>query len=340
MANHVSRRRKKKMLPGYALVFIDVCLIGVSLVVFSLFHHVIPRQGSEDLSKLPGGYRTPPVIATTTPPAATEGPTDNLDPSIDTSGWGYKFYDKFTTGEVEKTDTSYRSKDVSVTMTKVQENGVTYYIQDIYIRSIDNIRTAFAQDKYGRGITENTLEMAVRNNAICAINGDYYGAGGSGDCVVIRNGYLYKSSPDGDVLVLYYDGTMKTYSKDEFDGDTAMANNAYQAWCFGPALLKDGKAMTDFDSDVKRANPRSAIGYYEPGHYCFLTVDGRQPGYSDGMTLAQMSELFESLGCVEAYNLDGGQTAMMTFGDSVANQPYNGGRSCSDIIYICEWEGV
>lgn len=44
----------------------------------------------------------------------------------------------------------------------------------------------------------------------------------------------------------------------------------------------------------------------------------------------------EDLGCRVAYNLDGGKTAAMTFGDSLANQPAQGGRTTSDIIYIGE----
>lgn len=101
-------------------------------------------------------------------------------------------------------------------------------------------------------------------------------------------------------------------------------------------LLKDGQPMTSFNSDVNVANPRGAIGYYEPGHYCFVLVDGRQPGYSNGMTTRQLSQLFYDLGCKVAYNLDGGQSAVVTFMDSVANKPYKGGREISDIIYVAD----
>ena len=101
-------------------------------------------------------------------------------------------------------------------------------------------------------------------------------------------------------------------------------------------LDANGQPMTEFNSNVNRANPRSAIGYYEPGHYVFLLVDGRQPGYSSGMTTEEMSQLFYDMGCKVAYNLDGGQSAVMTYNGAVANKPYNGGRSISDIIYITD----
>ena len=79
-------------------------------------------------------------------------------------------------------------------------------------------------------------------------------------------------------------------------------------------------------------NPRSAIGYFAPGHYCFVVVDGRQKGYSEGMSLDELASTLASLGCQTAYNLDGGATAMMVFQGKLVNQPTNGGRTSSDII--------
>lgn len=234
-----------------------------------------------------------------------------------------------------ETATGYKSGDISVALTQVQENGVTYYIEDIYLKNITSLRSAFAQDTYGRSIVDRVLNIAQENDAIAAINGDYYGAGTIG--VVIRNGQLYSDRVDGDVLVLFYDGTMQAYAASEFDADAAMAQGAYQAWSFGPSLLSgDGQALTGFLSGIAGANPRTAIGYYEPGHYVFVVVDGRQAGYSNGMTLAQLAALFEKLGVQVAYNLDGGKTSQMTFGDALVNQPTQGGRTTSDIIYITE----
>ena len=96
--------------------------------------------------------------------------------------------------------------------------------------------------------------------------------------------------------------------------------------------------MTEFNSNVVRANPRTAIGYYEPGHYCFIVVDGRQTGYSEGLSMEDLSQLMYDLGCKVAYNFDGGQTSMMVFDGKVVNKPYKDGRSCSDIVYVGEGE--
>lgn len=172
--------------------------------------------------------------------------------------------------------------------------------------------------------------MANAGNAIFAVTGDYYGARNKG--VVIRNGDLYRDSLNGDVCVLYADGVMETYQETEFDIQAATARGVWQAWNFGPALLDNGQAITKFTSAIKGKNPRSSIGYYEPGHYCFITVDGRQEGYSVGMSLAELSQVYAKLGCRAAYNLDGGATAEMVFQGELVNRPYKGGRQSSDII--------
>ena len=89
------------------------------------------------------------------------------------------------------------------------------------------------------------------------------------------------------------------------------------------------------DVNVKR-HPRAGLGYYEPGHYCFIVVDGRQKGYSVGVTSEGFAQIFQDLGCQVAYNLDGGATAVMYFNGQIVNKPTKGGRNSSDIILLKE----
>ena len=145
------------------------------------------------------------------------------------------------------------------------------------------------------------------------------------------------------MCVLYYDGTMRTFSPGDFSLDQAIADGAYQAWTFGPMLLDDqGQPIPDerlnTSKNIRRANPRAGIGYYEPGHYCFVVVDGRTDDAS-GLTLEQFSQLFADLGCKAAYNMDGGRSAEMYYNGSVLNDPYKGGRSVSDCLIIRETFG-
>lgn len=311
------------------LIIRDILLVGVVLVVFALFHHVLPRKGKV-LSNIVS-FSTPAATPAQTASVVQEAePTQQPEATATPAPVGdfSAAFPSYDTGDGALY--SFQSDDMRIAINQVQENGVTYYVADVWVKNIQTFRTAFAKGQFGTGIHQDPLKIADANKAVFAVTGDYCGARSKG--VVIRNGDLYRDSVNADVCVLYANGVMETYAKDDFAVSDAVDNGAWQAWSFGPQLLENGQAITDFTDAIKGKNPRSAIGYYEPGHYCFVTVDGRQPGYSDGMTLAELSQVFSSLGCKAAYNLDGGATAQMIFQGKVINRPYNGGRQSSDII--------
>ncbi|RDU24501.1 phosphodiester glycosidase family protein [Anaerosacchariphilus polymeriproducens] len=335
-------KQKKKLLPVWLIIVIDLLIIAAYTGGFYAFYYLTPRQLESS------GIKTTQESSSSSTENNTGALTDSTDSSKTTNtttseNWAEKFADKFT-DTVVTTDSSYSSSNISITVNKCTQgsgnNIVTYYVADVYLASIDNLQTGFADDTYGVGYTDDVLGMDEEFNALLAMNGDYYGNGSNG--VVVRNGEVYRETTnDSDVCVLYYDGTMKTYSSDEFDVEQAIADGAYQAWSFGPELLDEsGNSKTSFNADghVSQTNPRSAIGYYEPGHYCFVVVDGRQSGYSIGLDLLDFSQLFEELGCTAAYNLDGGKSSEMSFNDTFVNQPADGGREISDCIIIKEVE--
>ena len=335
MPQHSRKKKAQKpgrLLPVPVVALFDLLAAGAAICVFALFHHVLPRVSDNQGTVL----ERPTASASSTAPTADSSGGVSDAPSQ--SGWAAKWPDKFSS-TVQKTVSSYRSPSVSITIEKHTdgEKPLVYFVADIYVNSIDNLKTGLARDKFGQGLRESVLEMANRCGAILAINGDYYGNRTVGP--VVRNGLLYRESPFEDVCVLYYDGAMETYAAEELDMEQAKARGIYQIWSFGPRLLdNNGRAMTEFVSTVQARNPRSAIGYYEPGHYCMVLVEGRQSDYSAGMSMKELSALFESLGCKAAYNLDGGQSSVLTFDGAVYNQPANGGRSNSDIFYIAETE--
>lgn len=366
-------KKRGRNWPLPLVIACDVLLVGIGLVIFALFHHVLPRdvglsgrilpqpsstslesRMAQSSDALNAGDRLDVRVTnqgtsvtnpgmTGNPGTATSPATGSSSSNPGTSGtaspaqagaFAAKFKDRFTSGAIERTVDSYRSAHVSVSVRKVETGKVAYTISDIYVSDVRYFRTAFASGKYARGVTDTVLDMARVNKAITAISGDYYGIRDRG--IVIRNGVLYRDVLYKDILIMNNDGSMQTFTAGSFNIDTVLKQGAWQGWSFGPMLLTDGQPMTTFNSDVTVANPRGAIGYYEPGHYCFVLVDGRQPGYSDGMTMKALSQLFHDLGCKVAYNLDGGQSAVLTFLDAVANSPYKGGREISDIVYIAD----
>ncbi|MDD3212353.1 MAG: phosphodiester glycosidase family protein [Eubacteriales bacterium] len=313
-------------------------MAALIMLVFYITNYVVQPELTGDMLPTPSGLASieapvPTVngAASSTSPASQESEQPIV--SADATTLRSKFADKFTDGYVDQADTSYKSANINVSINKVQKNGVTYFLADIYVADIQYFKTAFAKQSDVMGARESTKVVADENDAILAINGDHC-VDNSGP--VVRNGQLYRNETYADALVMNYDGSMQTYSADQLNMDVIKADGAWQVWTFGPMLLKDGQPMTEFSSTLGKANPRTAVGYYEPGHYCFLVVDGRQPGYSDGMTFTDMSQLFYDLGCKAAFNLDGGQSSEMVFMGNVANQPYNGGRSTTDILYIAD----
>ena len=232
-----------------------------------------------------------------------------------------------------------KTDDYSITVTQYQEYDTAIYVADITVSSAEIIKTALADDTYGKNITAYTSTIASENQAVLAINGDYYGAQESG--YVIRNGVAYRETSDGeDILVLYADGSMKVLDSDDVTVEQLLDLGAWQAWSFGPGLLSDGEVTVEENTEVSRAmnsNPRTAIGQIDDNHYVFVVSDGRTDE-SKGLSLYELAEFMESLGCRTAYNLDGGGSSTMYFNGSVINNPTTNGRikerAVSDIVYI------
>ncbi|MBQ7474149.1 MAG: phosphodiester glycosidase family protein [Oscillospiraceae bacterium] len=337
------RPKKKKQMSVGRMIFYDLLAIAVGLNVFALFHHVLPHYGLLVEKSEPVALVTlapQPTPATLLPEELPPEEQQEEQPAVEeepvyTGMWGEKFADKFTDGEIIQTENTYQSANVNVTVTRVEENSVIYYLADVYVRDLKYLRSGFANGKFNGGF-QMIDKLAAETNAIVAISGDHYA--GRGEGIVVRDGVLYRETRFQDVCVLLSDGTMVTMTNKELNLDDLKAASPWQVWSFGPELLDDeGKALTRFNSTVLPANPRSAIGYVEPGHYYLLEVEGSRGGAwsgSRGMTMQQLADLFESLGCQSAYNLDGGRSVGMTWMGERISFLY--GRSIPDIIYITD----
>lgn len=246
------------------------------------------------------------------------------------------------TGEVTQTDTSYKDDNISVNIETLRKSDTTVYVADIQVSSSEYLKTALAQNTYGTNITDTTSSIASTNNAIFAINGDYYGANETG--YVIKNGVLYRDttrSSDYEDLVQYSDGTFGVISEEEQTAQELLDSGVINTFTFGPTLVKDGEIAVSTSDEVGRAmsdNPRTAIGIIDENHYIIIVSDGRTDE-SSGLTLYEMAELMQSYGVKLAYNLDGGGSSTMYFNGKVVNNPTTNGntiqeRAVSDIVYI------
>ncbi len=339
----IERKKKQKRRKRASAILADLCIAALIVGSFYLVNYGLPsRTRGKSLTENAGAKANLPAdtgravqasadAAGSTPEMPMETPLPK--PTVDVTPWRVKFADKFTGGAIEKTDLTYKSANINIRIDKVQTDDLAYFFADIYIADISFFRTAFANQADVMGDREPTKDVAKQNHAILAINGDH--------CVdnngpVIRNGKLYRDEKFADALVMNKDGSMETFFADQLDMNAIEADDAWQVWTFGPMLLENGQPMQEFNSTLNKANPRTAVGYFEPGHYCFLVVDGRQEGYSEGMTLKELSQFFYDKGCKVAFNLDGGRSSEMVFLDQTINRPYDGGRATTDILLITE----
>ena len=241
------------------------------------------------------------------------------------------------------TDSSYKDDNISINLSETTVNNTQVYVADITVTSSDYLKTAFAQNAFGTNVTAKTSETAADNNAILAVNGDYYGANSTG--YVIRNGVVYRdtvreNSNNGD-LAIYKDGSFKIIYEDQISADQLVKDGVVNLLAFGPALVENSEIAVGTNEEVGQAmasNPRTAIGIIDENHYIIVVSDGRT-SESKGLSLYQMAEIMKSYGVKTAYNLDGGGSSTLYFNGQVINKPTTGGnkiseRAVSDIVYI------
>ena len=80
-------------------------------------------------------------------------------------------------------------------------------------------------------------------------------------------------------------------------------------------------------------HPRSAVGW-SATHIYLVTVDGRQPGLSVGMKLAELAEYMVGLGCTDAMNFDGGNSAQMWMTGEIMNSPCKGEDTVANSLFV------
>lgn len=297
-------------------------------------------------------------------PAPTDIPTETPEPTATPIPGllGDKYADKFTDGEavIAEPNTeetladgtvktllyTYASNQVVVEISHYRRDKLEYQIADLYVRDMKFLAADYALGRETRFVPDYARDL----NAVVAVNSDYFANNSNNEGLVIRNGNLLKSDPcrTADLCVIFMDGTMRCYDckTDTIDNEAIIASFPYHSFYFGPTLLNaDGSAKESFNlpDSIGAPNPRTAIGYYEPGHYAFICVlgargirplDGKNAdSKSPGMNLKELSQLCASLGMQAAYNLDGGGSSSMFWNEKLFG---HNTRTTSDIISVVD----
>lgn len=350
--------------PDWMLLVQQLLLLGLVLCVFALFHHVIPdwktrSQGAVEPIGRVAPVQTPAQRAEEMPVSeepeqgseaqreeqqatVPETPAEDSEEDQAPQTWQERFAEHFSPQPRWHVD-SYSSPNLSITVTEYahtdQYPRLTFYVADCYVSDLSSLRCGFpAEGTYASGES-----IAEANGAILAVNGDSMLTQHTG--FLVRNGDLYSDLPtQADLCVLYGDGVMETYGPGSYTVEEILAGGPVHCWQFGPALLDEcGQPLDEFNIsyELQSHHPRTALGYYEPGHYCFVVVDGRDPSHSDGAELYTLAQIMSDLGCLRAYNMDGGASSMMIFHGSAVNSPSKSGMSqenryISDMMILVE----
>jgi exopolysaccharide biosynthesis protein len=339
----------------WAFLFSILMILSFSYVMLDTF--VLPKSyqavvtkaaTQSDTASDASGTTTTEETTTTADNASDTGTasdagtsTSETDTSAQSTAEADTTADTTSTSSTEPviTDTSYEDDNIKITIETLREYDSNVYVADIQLSDASYLQTALAEGTYGRNIKETTSDIAEENNAILAINGDYYGFRNYG--YVVRNGVLYRdTSGENEDLVIDNNGDFSIINEAETSLDSLDLSSIWQILSFGPALLEDGQIVVDSNDEVGRAktsNPRTAIGQVSENHYIIVVSDGRTDE-SAGLSLLQLAQVFADYGCTTAYNLDGGGSSTMVFNGEVVNVPTDGNgvgeREVSDIVYI------
>ncbi len=204
--------------------------------------------------------------------------------------------------------------------------------QAIYVVDIDTTAAEFEFGVAGADSALITSLFAPQVAALVAINGTFFN---------MKEGYnVHYVRMDDSVVALTEEMEFGLRATGIFtstgeavdiaswgpEQEDAMGTTAEDAIVSGPLLIDDGR---DIELDMIGFNtnrhPRTLVGATADGHILFIVVDGRQPGYAEGMSLFELRALARSLGCTDALNLDGGgSTTLYVAGEGsngVVNRP-------------------
>ena len=186
-----------------------------------------------------------------------------------------------------------------------------------------------------------------------------HGPGASGTSYVVaeRRWHVGKTPIPKDGAVLSYGGLMPPAPLDKLGaGDrvtlretwAAGSAEATERWrgasdvVSGAGLLRRrGADVTDWQPEHLSTtffgrHPRTMFGLDRAGYAWLVTVDGRQPDESDGMSLVELQRLARRIGLTDALNLDGGGSTTMVILGNVVNRPSDptGARTVSDVLLV------
>ena len=224
------------------------------------------------------------------------------------------------------------------------ENTTTVMAIRVKLTDASQFRTALS-GKYPSKQTMRVDQMALRNNGVLAINGDYFNYHSSG--ISYRNGRKLRFNANNlrELLIVDEQGDfhfLRPTSQKAWDEYINNGGTVLHTFWFGPCLInEDGTPVTTFTNNENNGPwmpaQRVVIGQTGPLEYLILVCEGPESTkpLSVGFTLEQMARLCAAFGMSNAYNLDGGSSTTVALNGEKINSPSNPKRrEVGDCIYF------
>ena len=244
--------------------------------------------------------------------------------------WGYPLEGECVLEDAENGVWFYASPTLVVRIDRIfdAENVVTWYEAQVFC-DLDRERFGsilYNPEKPQKKHVQAEL-IAKQRQVVFAMNTDYYTYRLGRKTMIgmiIRGGKVFfdrvpeanrRQFPNLDTLAMYEDGRWAVFHSDELKAEEYLSDGAVDVFAFGPYLVRGGERNPFLEKmkNGKTEQPRCAIGMVEPGHYFALLAEGRMQKISVGVSVDFLADHMLAAGCTEALNLDGGQTALMTF---------------------------
>ena len=207
------------------------------------------------------------------------------------------------------------------------------------------VDAVIADDPDGSGPAEaaltDPLVLARNAHVLAAVNANAFA--GMPDSAGKRDDHWHVSQPVDIQGVAIHDGVTRSKGPEKGAPDIAFGvdrhGKPYIGAAAGGVALEDAVnawSFAMFGKDGARPNsggprhPRTAVGFDASGRWLYLVVvDGRQPGYSVGMTARELTDLMVRLGATSALNLDGGGSSILLVAQhdgslQIVNKPSGG----------------
>lgn len=220
--------------------------------------------------------------------------------------------------------------------------GNTYTAHIMLIRDPAQVYMGTSTEKFSTAIPGKRLTEVMEENpdVIAAINAGAFNDDGTISSVngstplglVVSEGKVVWTSgkqPGLEGFAGFNEDNILVVSKSNLSQSEAENLKIRDGCCFGPVLIMNGEVNLEAYNDKSGMNPRTAIGQRSDGTVIIVCADGRQVG-SMGATYADMVNVMQEYGAVNACNMDGGSSSIMMYRD------VNGklGTASQDAIFV------